>query len=103
MSQIIKTNEGYEFNYVTEPKKDGDAKKYFILRCPDCEENLVMTAEMLDGQIPMRHESKKFPDSFCTFGRKAFPIGASLVAAIQANRLMEYGSPFTNLNDWIGP
>ena len=91
MSKIVKTNDGFTFNLVT----DGQ-KKWFVLECPECGEMLQMTDAMLDGTEPMYHDDKRHKSSLCCFG-PAFKIGASLLSAMQVNMLFE-GSPFTKEN-----
>ena len=90
MSQIVETNDGLKFNCVTNGKS-----KWFILECPVCAEKLQLTPDMLDGNVPITHESRIYPAAYCTF-EWPWPLGASLVAAMQKNILFD-GTPFSRI------
>ena len=96
MTKSVTTRGGLTYNLAT--GKDG---LIFILRCPECGENLQLTDNMLDGKEPFAHESQKFKASYCSFSGPQ-RIGPELIATMQARYLLEEPA-VTDESDWTSP
>ena len=84
MSMLVDTELG-QFRCVTDDRKN----RRWLFECPDCHEMLPMSEDHLDRKLPIDHESRKTPGSFCSFqGTRDF--GAQLVHRMQALVLMGY-------------